>query len=170
MATVVVWWWTVAVYMQICSPSQLVQVDNHFVVNFSNKLLQQLCYDCHTVNNDPVLLLQITISLIASFNLAHINHNFLSATITTTHHSLLFFLGLKPTCFTNLSHHRVLITSESGLPSYTRTCWLVGCSLTSLFSTNTAISESKGVSESVESKGQGWRVVLLPGEGRLAIY
>jgi len=30
-----------------------------------------------------------------------------------------------------------------------------------LFSTNTAISETKG---------QGWRVILLPSEGRLAIY
>ena len=38
---------------------------------------------------------------------------------------------------------------------------LVGWSLTSLFSTNTAISETKG---------QGWRVILLPSEGRLAIY
>jgi len=39
--------------------------------------------------------------------------------------------------------------------------WLVGWSLTSLFSTNTAISETKG---------QGWRVILLPSEERLAIY
>ena len=39
--------------------------------------------------------------------------------------------------------------------------WLVGWSLTSLFSTNTAISETKG---------QGWRVIILPSEGRLAIY
>jgi len=31
----------------------------------------------------------------------------------------------------------------------------------SLFSTNTAISETKG---------QGWRVILLSSEGRLAIY
>ena len=38
--------------------------------------------------------------------------------------------------------------------------WLVGWSVTSLFSTNTAISETKG---------QGWRVILLPTEGRLAI-
>jgi len=38
---------------------------------------------------------------------------------------------------------------------------LVGWSLTSLFSTNTAISETKG---------QEWRVILLPSEGRLAIY
>jgi len=36
-----------------------------------------------------------------------------------------------------------------------------GWSLTSLLSTNTAISETKG---------QGWRVILLPSEGRLAIY
>jgi len=35
---------------------------------------------------------------------------------------------------------------------------LVGWSLTSLFSTNTAISEKKG---------QTWRVILLPSEGRL---
>jgi len=39
--------------------------------------------------------------------------------------------------------------------------WLVGWSLMSLFSTNTAISETKG---------QGWRVILLPCEGTLAIY
>jgi len=38
---------------------------------------------------------------------------------------------------------------------------LVGWSLTSLFSTNMAITETKG---------QGWRVILLPSEGRLAIY
>ena len=38
---------------------------------------------------------------------------------------------------------------------------LVGWSLTSLFNTNTAISEKKG---------QGWRVILLPSEGRLATY
>jgi len=38
---------------------------------------------------------------------------------------------------------------------------LVGWSLTSVFSTNTAISETKG---------PGWRVILLPSEGRLAIY
>jgi len=38
--------------------------------------------------------------------------------------------------------------------------WLVGWSLTSLFSTNTAISEMKG---------QGGEN-LLPSEGRLAIY
>jgi len=37
---------------------------------------------------------------------------------------------------------------------------LVGWSLTSLFITNTAISETKG---------QGWRVILLPNHGRLAI-
>ena len=37
----------------------------------------------------------------------------------------------------------------------------VGWSLTSLFSKNTAISDTKG---------QGWRVILLPSEGRLAIY
>jgi len=37
----------------------------------------------------------------------------------------------------------------------------VGWSLTSLFSTDTAISETKG---------EGWRVSLLPSEGRLAIY
>jgi len=37
--------------------------------------------------------------------------------------------------------------------------WSLG--LTSLFSTNAAISETKG---------QGWRVILLPSEGRLAIY
>jgi len=41
--------------------------------------------------------------------------------------------------------------------------WLVGWSLTSLFSTNTAISVS-------ETKGQGWRVILLSGEGKLAIH
>jgi len=40
------------------------------------------------------------------------------------------------------------------------TIW-VGSSLTSHFSTNTAISETKG---------QGWRVILLPSEGRLSIY
>jgi len=39
--------------------------------------------------------------------------------------------------------------------------WLVGWSLTSLFSTTTAISETKG---------QGYRVIRLPSEGRLAIY
>jgi len=38
--------------------------------------------------------------------------------------------------------------------------WLLGWSLTSLFSTNTAISETKG---------QGWRVIFLPIEGRLAV-
>ena len=37
----------------------------------------------------------------------------------------------------------------------------VGWSFTSLFSTITAISETKG---------QGWRVILLPSEGRLTIY
>ena len=42
-----------------------------------------------------------------------------------------------------------------------KTRWLVGWSLTSLFSTNTAISEMKG---------QGWRVILLPSEVRLVIY
>ena len=39
--------------------------------------------------------------------------------------------------------------------------WLVRWSLTSLFSTNMAISEMKG---------QGWTVILLPSEGRLAIH
>jgi len=39
--------------------------------------------------------------------------------------------------------------------------WFVGSSLTSLFSTNTAISETKG---------QGCRAILLPSEGRLATY
>jgi len=39
--------------------------------------------------------------------------------------------------------------------------WTVGWSLTSLFSTNTAISEIKT---------QGWTVILLPSEGRLAIH
>jgi len=39
--------------------------------------------------------------------------------------------------------------------------WLVGWSLMSLVCTNTAI---------LETKHQGWRVVLLPSEGRLAIY
>jgi len=42
-----------------------------------------------------------------------------------------------------------------------QTTWLVGWSLMSLFSTNTAISQMKG---------QGWRVILLPSEGRPAIY
>jgi len=39
--------------------------------------------------------------------------------------------------------------------------WLVGWSLTSLFSTNMAISETKC---------QEWTVILLPSEGRLVIY
>jgi len=39
--------------------------------------------------------------------------------------------------------------------------WLVSWSLTSLFSTNMAVSETKG---------QGWRVIFLPSEGRLAMY
>jgi len=47
------------------------------------------------------------------------------------------------------------------LVSQGRVGWLVGWSLTSLFSTNTAISETKG---------QGWTVIMLPSEGRLAIY
>jgi len=39
----------------------------------------------------------------------------------------------------------------------------IGCwSLTSLFSTNTAISETKG-------RGGDWRVILSPSEGRLVI-
>jgi len=38
---------------------------------------------------------------------------------------------------------------------------LVGWSLTSLFSTNTAISEMTG---------QGWRVILLPSKGRPAMH
>ena len=37
----------------------------------------------------------------------------------------------------------------------------IGWSLTSFFSINTAI---------LETKGQGWRVILLSSEGRLAIY
>jgi len=40
---------------------------------------------------------------------------------------------------------------------------LVGWSLTSLFSANTAISVTKG-------RGGDWGVILLPSEGRLAIY
>ena len=48
-----------------------------------------------------------------------------------------------------------------------RKCWIsttismVGWSLTSLFSTNTAI---------LKMNGQGWRVVIIPSKGRLAIY
>jgi len=58
-------------------------------------------------------------------------------------------------CCTACLHHPLQNEDNS---NYYR---LVGWSLTSLFSTNTAISETKG---------QGWRVILLPSEGRLAIY
>jgi len=47
----------------------------------------------------------------------------------------------------------------AAVPFYSEKGWLFGWSLTSLFSTNTAISEMKG---------QGWTVILLPTEGRLA--
>jgi len=39
--------------------------------------------------------------------------------------------------------------------------YMVGWSLTSLFSTNTAISKTKG---------QGWRVIIIISKGRLVIY
>jgi len=51
--------------------------------------------------------------------------------------------------------------TKTGMQTHAHIGWLVGWSLMSLFSTNTAISETKG---------QGWRVTLLPSEERLAIY
>jgi len=54
-----------------------------------------------------------------------------------------------------------IVNKPCGLWSYYSawsTGWYVGWSLTSLVSTNTAISETKG---------QGWRVILLSSEGRL---
>ena len=61
--------------------------------------------------------------------------------------------------------HCFLVPTEGGHimdhSTLVRVGWLVGWSLTCLFSTNMAISETKG---------QGWTVILLPSEGRLAIY